>query len=57
LYQIYGRKSLDEVYTILRNYSIDYIIIETSICFTKSTGCREADLIDFENNEVSQKLF
>ncbi|CAH8865499.1 unnamed protein product [Trichobilharzia szidati] len=51
LYQIYGRKSLDEVYSILRNYSIDYFIIETSICFTKSTGCREADLIDFENNE------
>ncbi|CAH8619996.1 unnamed protein product [Heterobilharzia americana] len=51
LYQIYGRKSTDDVYSILRNYSINYFIIETSICFAKSTGCHETDLIDLENKE------
>ncbi|KAF5397876.1 hypothetical protein PHET_08348, partial [Paragonimus heterotremus] len=51
LYQVYGKKPLLEVYNILLNHSISYVIIENSICFAESTGCAEKDVVDLDNKQ------
>ncbi|XP_038662492.1 probable C-mannosyltransferase DPY19L3 isoform X1 [Scyliorhinus canicula] len=54
IYQIYSRSSPEEVYSILRLYGTDYIILEDSICYERrhSRGCRLRDLLDIANSHV-----
>ncbi|RUS88376.1 hypothetical protein EGW08_003832 [Elysia chlorotica] len=50
LYQIYGRRSPEDVYSILKQYDSHYIILEDSICRAPSRGgCRTPDLVDISN--------
>uniref|UniRef100_UPI00398F0BF1 protein C-mannosyl-transferase DPY19L3 n=1 Tax=Pristiophorus japonicus TaxID=55135 RepID=UPI00398F0BF1 len=54
IYQIYSRRSPAEVYSILRLYGTDYILLEDSICYERrhSRGCRLRDLLDSTNGHV-----
>lgn len=52
IYQIYGRKSVIDVHRILQEESVDYIILEDSICLAQSNGCSTNDLIDLSNGEM-----
>ncbi|KAI1721806.1 q-cell neuroblast polarization domain-containing protein [Ditylenchus destructor] len=49
LYQIYGRRSVDDVYKILKSESTTHIILEDSICLHHSDGCSINDLVDLSN--------
>ncbi|KAK3802800.1 hypothetical protein RRG08_012314 [Elysia crispata] len=50
LYQIYGRRSPEDVYAILKQFDSHYIILEDSICRAPSRGgCRTPDLVDISN--------
>lgn len=50
--KIYGRKSVIDVHRILQEESVDYIILEDSICLAQSNGCSTNDLIDLSNGEM-----
>ncbi|XP_060693655.1 probable C-mannosyltransferase DPY19L3 isoform X2 [Hemiscyllium ocellatum] len=54
IYQIYSKRSPEEVYNILRIYGTDYILLEDSICYERrhSRGCRLRDLLDVANGHV-----
>ncbi|XP_041048369.1 probable C-mannosyltransferase DPY19L3 isoform X3 [Carcharodon carcharias] len=54
IYQIYSRSSPEEVYSILRLYGTDYILLEDSICYERrhNRGCRLRDLLDIANGHV-----
>ncbi|XP_078066898.1 protein C-mannosyl-transferase DPY19L3 [Mustelus asterias] len=54
IYQIYSKSSPEEVYSILRLYGTDYILLEDSICYERrhSRGCRLRDLLDIANRHV-----
>ncbi|XP_078400526.1 protein C-mannosyl-transferase DPY19L3 isoform X1 [Cetorhinus maximus] len=54
IYQIYSRNSPEEVYSILRLYGTDYILLEDSICYERrhNRGCRLRDLLDIANGHV-----
>lgn len=55
IYQMYGRKIPAEVYSILKSYRTNYIILEDSICLSPSQdGCRTPDLIDVANGEIPE---
>lgn len=55
IYQIYGRKPPAEVYSILKYYRTNYIILEDSICLSASReGCRTPDLVDVANGEIPE---
>ncbi|MCP9265333.1 hypothetical protein DINM_020604 [Dirofilaria immitis] len=56
LYQMYGRKTLEEMHEILTVHRVDYIILEDSICLAASTGCSTKDLVDVANEMDSKKL-
>ncbi|THD22870.1 Dpy-19 protein 3 [Fasciola hepatica] len=56
IYQIYGRRPWLEVHQMLINHSVSYIIIENSICFARSTGCAEKDIVDLDNNQFPEIL-
>ncbi|XP_065057638.1 protein C-mannosyl-transferase DPY19L3-like [Rhopilema esculentum] len=52
VYQIYARKSPKEVYEILRQHGSSYIILENSICYSRSEqGCRLTDILDIDNGD------
>ncbi|XP_069757847.1 protein C-mannosyl-transferase DPY19L3 isoform X2 [Narcine bancroftii] len=54
IYQIYSKRSPEEVYSILRLYGTNYIVLEDSICYERrhSRGCRLRDLLDVANGHV-----
>uniref|UniRef100_A0A8C3C623 Dpy-19 like C-mannosyltransferase 3 n=1 Tax=Cairina moschata TaxID=8855 RepID=A0A8C3C623_CAIMO len=54
IYQIYAKRSPEDVYRILRSFGTDYVILEDSICYERrhSRGCRLRDLLDTANGHV-----
>ncbi|XP_060900621.1 probable C-mannosyltransferase DPY19L3 isoform X3 [Labrus mixtus] len=54
VYQVYGRRSPEEVYDILRATGADYVVLENSICYERRhrRGCRLRDLLDLNNGHV-----
>ncbi|XP_021263962.1 probable C-mannosyltransferase DPY19L3 isoform X2 [Numida meleagris] len=58
IYQIYAKRSPEDVYRILRSFSTDYVILEDSICYERrhSRGCRLRDLLDIANGHIMDGL-
>ncbi|NXJ06739.1 D19L3 mannosyltransferase, partial [Odontophorus gujanensis] len=58
IYQIYAKRSPEDVYRILRSFSTDYVILEDSICYERrhSRGCRLRDLLDVANGHIMDGL-
>uniref|UniRef100_A0A3Q2DVW3 Dpy-19 like C-mannosyltransferase 3 n=1 Tax=Cyprinodon variegatus TaxID=28743 RepID=A0A3Q2DVW3_CYPVA len=54
VYQVYARRSPEEVYGILRAAGADYVVLENSICYERrhQRGCRLRDLLDLSNGHV-----
>ncbi|XP_028919193.1 probable C-mannosyltransferase DPY19L4 isoform X2 [Ornithorhynchus anatinus] len=54
IYQIYSKRSAEDVYKILTSYKANYLIVEDSICNEVGTmrGCRVKDLLDIANGHV-----
>ncbi|XP_019391365.1 PREDICTED: probable C-mannosyltransferase DPY19L3 [Crocodylus porosus] len=54
VYQIYAKRSPEEVYRTLRSFGTDYVILEDSICYERrhSRGCRLRDLLDIANGHI-----
>lgn len=54
VYQIYAKRSPEEVHAILRSFGTDYAILEDSICYERrhSRGCRLRDLLDIANGHT-----
>nr|XP_033796292.1 probable C-mannosyltransferase DPY19L3 isoform X3 [Geotrypetes seraphini] len=54
VYQIYAKRSPEEVHSILRSFGTDYMILEDSICYERrhSRGCRLRDLLDMDNGHI-----
>lgn len=53
VYQIYAKRSPQEVHKILRQHGTDYIILENSICLSQGDqGCRLIDILDLDNGHV-----
>ncbi|KAI6077671.1 Protein dpy-19-like protein 3 [Aix galericulata] len=58
IYQIYAKRSPEDVYRILRSFGTDYVILEDSICYERrhSRGCRLRDLLDTANGHIMDGL-
>uniref|UniRef100_A0A663DRK7 Dpy-19 like C-mannosyltransferase 3 n=1 Tax=Aquila chrysaetos chrysaetos TaxID=223781 RepID=A0A663DRK7_AQUCH len=58
IYQIYAKRSPEDVYRILRSFGTDYVILEDSICYERrhSRGCRLRDLLDIANGHIMDGL-
>ncbi|XP_054475052.1 LOW QUALITY PROTEIN: probable C-mannosyltransferase DPY19L3 [Anoplopoma fimbria] len=54
VYQVYARRSPEEVHDILRAMGADYVVLENSICYERrhSRGCRLRDLLDLANGHI-----
>ncbi|XP_015254126.1 probable C-mannosyltransferase DPY19L3 [Cyprinodon tularosa] len=54
VYQVYARRSPEEVYGILRAAGADYVVLENSICYERrhQRGCRLRDLLDLSNGHI-----
>uniref|UniRef100_H2MKY5 Dpy-19 like C-mannosyltransferase 3 n=1 Tax=Oryzias latipes TaxID=8090 RepID=H2MKY5_ORYLA len=54
VYQVYARRSPEEVYGILRAAGADYVVLENSICYERRhrRGCRLRDLLDLANGHI-----
>uniref|UniRef100_A0A8D0L989 Dpy-19 like C-mannosyltransferase 3 n=1 Tax=Sphenodon punctatus TaxID=8508 RepID=A0A8D0L989_SPHPU len=54
VYQIYAKRSPEDVYNILRSFGTDYMILEDSICYERrhTRGCRLRDLLDIANGHI-----
>nr|XP_048697180.1 probable C-mannosyltransferase DPY19L4 isoform X1 [Caretta caretta] len=54
VYQIYSKRSAEDIYKILTSYKATYLIIEDSICNEVGPvkGCRVKDLLDIANGHV-----
>ncbi|XP_069824680.1 protein C-mannosyl-transferase DPY19L3 isoform X2 [Dendropsophus ebraccatus] len=54
VYQIYAKRSPEDVYSILRSFGTDYVILEDSICYERrhGRGCRLRDLLDINNGHI-----
>ncbi|XP_054588649.1 protein C-mannosyl-transferase DPY19L3 isoform X5 [Nothobranchius furzeri] len=54
VYQVYARRSPEDVYDILRAVGADYVVLENSICYERRhrRGCRLRDLLDLANGHV-----
>uniref|UniRef100_A0AAQ5XEN7 Dpy-19 like C-mannosyltransferase 3 n=1 Tax=Amphiprion ocellaris TaxID=80972 RepID=A0AAQ5XEN7_AMPOC len=54
VYQVYARRSPEEVYDILRAAGADYVVLENSICYERRhrRGCRLRDLLDLANGHI-----
>ncbi|XP_054916036.1 probable C-mannosyltransferase DPY19L3 isoform X2 [Poeciliopsis prolifica] len=54
VYQVYARRSPEEVYDILRAVGADYVVLENSICYERrhQRGCRLRDLLDLANGHI-----
>ncbi|NXV85985.1 protein C-mannosyl-transferase DPY19L3 [Calonectris borealis] len=58
IYQIYAKRSPEDVYRILRSFGTDYVILEDSICYERrhNRGCRLRDLLDIANGHIMDGL-
>ncbi|XP_074769130.1 protein C-mannosyl-transferase DPY19L3 isoform X3 [Athene noctua] len=58
IYQIYAKRSPEDVYRILRSFGTEYVILEDSICYERrhSRGCRLRDLLDIANGHIMDGL-
>ncbi|OBS77179.1 hypothetical protein A6R68_16340 [Neotoma lepida] len=58
VYQIYAKRSPEEVHSLLRSFGADFVILEDSICYERrhQRGCRLRDLLDVANGHVSMLL-
>ncbi|KFW11810.1 PREDICTED: probable C-mannosyltransferase DPY19L3 [Fulmarus glacialis] len=58
IYQIYAKRSPEDVYRILRSFGTDYVILEDSICYERrhNRGCRLRDLLDVANGHIMDGL-
>ncbi|XP_063044863.1 probable C-mannosyltransferase DPY19L3 isoform X2 [Engraulis encrasicolus] len=54
VYQVYARRSPEEVHGVLRGAGADYLVLEDSICYERrhSRGCRLRDLLDLANGHI-----
>ncbi|XP_070354456.1 protein C-mannosyl-transferase DPY19L3 isoform X3 [Equus asinus] len=54
VYQIYAKRSAEEVHALLRSFGTDYVILEDSICYERRhrRGCRLRDLLDVANGHM-----
>ncbi|XP_053256273.1 probable C-mannosyltransferase DPY19L3 isoform X3 [Podarcis raffonei] len=54
VYQVYAKRSPEEVHRILRSFGTDFVILEDSICYERrhSRGCRLRDLLDIANGHT-----
>uniref|UniRef100_A0A672I8Z7 Dpy-19 like C-mannosyltransferase 3 n=1 Tax=Salarias fasciatus TaxID=181472 RepID=A0A672I8Z7_SALFA len=54
VYQVYARRSPEEVFDILRAAGADYVVLENSICYERRhrRGCRLRDLLDLANGHI-----
>ncbi|KAM5138605.1 protein C-mannosyl-transferase DPY19L3 isoform 1-T2 [Mantella aurantiaca] len=54
VYQVYAKRSPEDVYGILRSFGTDYVILEDSICYERrhGRGCRLRDLLDINNDHT-----
>ncbi|XP_077569978.1 protein C-mannosyl-transferase DPY19L3 [Stigmatopora nigra] len=54
VYQVYARRSPQEVHGILREMGADYVVVENSICYERrhQRGCRLRDLLDLANGHI-----
>ncbi|KAF3818339.1 hypothetical protein GH733_012647 [Mirounga leonina] len=54
VYQIYAKRSPEDVHALLRSFGADYVILEDSICYERrhQRGCRLRDLLDVANGHM-----
>lgn len=54
VYQIYAKRSPEDVHALLRSFGADFVILEDSICYEgrHRRGCRLRDLLDVANGHV-----
>ncbi|XP_037856202.2 probable C-mannosyltransferase DPY19L4 isoform X1 [Chlorocebus sabaeus] len=54
IYQIYSKRSAEDIYKILTSYKANYLIVEDAICNEVGTmrGCRVKDLLDIANGHM-----
>uniref|UniRef100_A0A3Q2W1A7 Dpy-19 like C-mannosyltransferase 3 n=1 Tax=Haplochromis burtoni TaxID=8153 RepID=A0A3Q2W1A7_HAPBU len=54
VYQVYARRSPEEVHDILKAIGADYVVLENSICYERRhrRGCRLRDLLDLANGHI-----
>ncbi|GAA6225897.1 probable C-mannosyltransferase DPY19L3 isoform X2 [Lates japonicus] len=54
VYQVYARRSPEDVHDILRAVGADYVVLENSICYERRhrRGCRLRDLLDLANGHI-----
>uniref|UniRef100_A0ACB8FFI3 Uncharacterized protein n=1 Tax=Sphaerodactylus townsendi TaxID=933632 RepID=A0ACB8FFI3_9SAUR len=54
IFQIYSKRSAEDIYKILTSYKATYLVIEDSICNEVGPvrGCRIKDLVDIANGHV-----
>nr|XP_043885461.1 probable C-mannosyltransferase DPY19L3 isoform X2 [Solea senegalensis] len=54
VYQVYARRSPDDVHDIMTAIGADYVVLENSICYERrhGRGCRLRDLLDLDNGHV-----
>ncbi|XP_063028388.1 probable C-mannosyltransferase DPY19L4 isoform X2 [Melospiza melodia melodia] len=54
IYQIYSKRSAEDIYKILTSYKANFLVIEDSICNEVGPvrGCRVKDLLDIANGHV-----
>ncbi|XP_075392380.1 protein C-mannosyl-transferase DPY19L3 isoform X1 [Tenrec ecaudatus] len=54
VYQIYAKRSPEDVHALLRSFGTDYVILEDSICYERRhrRGCRLRDLLDVANGHM-----
>uniref|UniRef100_A0A4W3GVH2 Dpy-19 like 4 n=1 Tax=Callorhinchus milii TaxID=7868 RepID=A0A4W3GVH2_CALMI len=55
IYQVYSRRSAEDIYMILTSYKTNYVVVEEGICNEMGPvkGCRVKDLLDVANGHVS----
>ncbi|XP_047437232.1 probable C-mannosyltransferase DPY19L3 isoform X2 [Mugil cephalus] len=54
VYQVYARRSPEDVYDILKAVGANYVVLENSICYERRhrRGCRLRDLLDLDNGHI-----
>ncbi|XP_054626389.1 probable C-mannosyltransferase DPY19L3 isoform X2 [Dunckerocampus dactyliophorus] len=54
VYQVYARRSPEDVYAILKAVGAEYVVLENSICYERrhQRGCRLRDLLDLANGHI-----
>ncbi|EDO42027.1 predicted protein [Nematostella vectensis] len=53
VYQVYARRTPQEVHEILITHGANYVILENSICYSRMRrGCKLSDILDMDNGHV-----